>query len=103
MHDIMKRRLSRNRPMTTISMRIPIDMVDSMKIIAPEKGIASYQTLAKMYIAQGLREDEAKYVFSAAGALRDILDAEGIDPEVALRITKAVQAKTPIITHRNDE
>jgi len=51
----------KDRPMTSITLRIPIDVVDSMKAIAPLRGMAGYQSLLKLYISEGLRRDEAKY------------------------------------------
>ena len=46
--------------MTSITLRIPLDVVDSMKHIAPLKGVTGYQTLLKSYISDGLRQDEAR-------------------------------------------
>jgi hypothetical protein len=40
-------------------MRIPVDVVESLKEIAPHKGYTGYQTLLKSYISEGLRKDEA--------------------------------------------
>ena len=45
--------------MTSITLRIPVDVVDSMKTIAPRKGFSGYQALLKAYISQRLRRDEA--------------------------------------------
>lgn len=39
-------------------MRIPVDVVESLKEIAPHKGLKGYQTLLKAYISEGLRKDE---------------------------------------------
>jgi len=58
----LKKRLSKDRPMTTITLRIPIDVVDSLKEITPLKGLTGYQTLLKSYISEGLRRDEALLV-----------------------------------------
>ena len=43
--------------MTTISLRIPEDVVEDLKEIAPRLGIAGYQALIRAYIGQGLRAD----------------------------------------------
>ncbi|MDD4963561.1 MAG: hypothetical protein PHI11_06540 [Gallionella sp.] len=59
--DRLKTRLQKDRPMTSITLRIPVDVVDSMKEIAPHKGFSGYQTLLKSYISEGLRNDEARY------------------------------------------
>lgn len=44
-----------------IPLRIPVDVVDSLKEISPWKGLSGYQTLLKAYISEGLRQDEAEY------------------------------------------
>jgi predicted DNA binding CopG/RHH family protein len=57
--DTLKNRLNKDRPMTSITLRIPVDVVESMKAIAPLKGFSGYQALLKSYISEGLRRDEA--------------------------------------------
>lgn len=55
----MKKKLvpTRDRPTTSISMRIPVDLLDKLKRLAPLKGMAGYQSLIKYYIGQGMLED----------------------------------------------
>jgi len=53
----LRERLSSDRPMTTISFRIPEDVVDQLKHIAPLLGFSGYQPLIRAYIGQGLRQD----------------------------------------------
>jgi hypothetical protein len=55
----LQQRLRRDRPMTSITLRIPVDVVDSLKEIAPRKGLTGYQALLKAYVSEGLRRDEA--------------------------------------------
>ena len=57
----LKNRLRKDRPMTSITLRIPVDVVESMKTIAPSKGFSGYQALLKSYISEGLRRDEAQF------------------------------------------
>ena len=57
--DTLKKRLRKDRPVTSITLRIPVDVVESLKAIAPTKGLSGYQTLLKQYISEGLRRDEA--------------------------------------------
>jgi hypothetical protein len=59
--DTLKNRLNKDRPMTSITLRIPVDVVDSMKAIAPCKGFSGYQALLKSYVSEGLRRDEAQF------------------------------------------
>ena len=44
--------------MTTVTVRMPKDVVESMKAIAPIRGLSGYQTLLKLYLSEGLRRDE---------------------------------------------
>ena len=67
--ETLKTRLTKDRPMTSITLRIPVDVVDSMKTIAPHKGFSGYQALLKPYISEGLRQDEAQYSYSKEAKL----------------------------------
>jgi hypothetical protein len=53
----LKQRLRRDRPMTMISLRMPEDVVEDLKRIAPMLGFSGYQPLMRAYIGQGLRAD----------------------------------------------
>ena len=55
MRERLKVRLQRDRPMTTISLRMPEDVIDDLKEIAPALGFTGYQPLMRSYIGQGLR------------------------------------------------
>ena len=55
--DKLRERLRKDRPMTTISLRMPEDVVDELKQIAPLLGFSGYQPLIRTYIGQGLRQD----------------------------------------------
>ena len=50
--------------MTSITLRIPVDLVDSLKELAPKTRHSGYQALLKSYISDGLRRDEAKFTFA---------------------------------------
>jgi len=56
----LKKRLRRDRPMTMISLRIPQDVVEDLKQVAPLLGFSGYQPLIRAYIGQGLRRDLAR-------------------------------------------
>jgi hypothetical protein len=53
----LRERLRKDRPMTTIRLRIPEDVVEELKQIAPLLGFSGYQPLIRAYIGQGLRQD----------------------------------------------
>ena len=76
--DRLKKRLVKDRPMTSITLRIPVDVVDSLKEIAPRKGVSGYQTLLKAYISDGLRQDEAKFSSGQTARLIEALQKRGV-------------------------
>ena len=43
----LKKRLDKQRPMTTISMRFPVDVLDDLKRVAPLRGFSGYQPLIR--------------------------------------------------------
>ena len=91
-NDRIRQRLTAPRTMTSITLRIPEDVVASMKAIAPLRGMAGYQTLLKAYISEGLRRDEAELLSDPARRLAEALEARGVDPELleqAIRDTRA--------------
>lgn len=76
--DRLKKRLNKDRPMTAITMRIPVDVVESLKEIAPHKGFSGYQTLLKSYISEGLRKDEAQFSSNPSARLIEALRKRGV-------------------------
>ncbi|WP_425252784.1 hypothetical protein ACPJXG_26475 [Janthinobacterium sp. NFX145] len=82
--DRLKTRLAKDRPMTSITLRIPVDVVDAMKEIAPLRGFAGYQTLLKAYLSDGLRRDEAQLAQDSTARLIAALKKRGV-PEALLR------------------
>jgi hypothetical protein len=79
--DKLKQRLTKDRPSTSITIRIPEDVVESLKTIAPQKGFSGYQALLKFYISEGLRKDEALYQFGTT-ALLAALERRGVKRDV---------------------
>jgi len=53
----LKQRLQKDRPMTSVTLRMPEDVVADLKRIAPLLGFSGYQPLMRAYIGQGLRVD----------------------------------------------
>ena len=68
--------------MTTITVRMPVDVVESMKTIAPLKGMSGYQALLKAYVGEGLRRDEAQHVFGPAARFAEALRRRGVPAEL---------------------
>ena len=55
--ETLKKRLNRNRPMTSIAIRIPEDAIEDLKRVAPLLGFSGDRPLVRAYIGQGLRFD----------------------------------------------
>jgi len=53
----LRARLRQDRPKTMISLRIPEDVLEDLKLVAPRLGFSGYQPLIRAYIGQGLRAD----------------------------------------------
>ena len=53
----LKARLSKSRPMTVVTLRMPEDVIADLKRIAPHRGFSGYQPLIRAYVGQGLRDD----------------------------------------------
>jgi hypothetical protein len=89
----LKERLKRDRASTTITMRIPVDVVESLKALAPLKGFTAYQTLLKSYISEGLRRDEAQFDQPSAHKLAEVLKRRGVDEKVIDRALAEIDMK----------
>lgn len=80
--DLIKKRMVKDRPMTSITMRIPVDVVESMKTIAPKRGFSGYQALLKFYLSDGLRKDEAQFMVGPNSRLMEVLKKHGVPQTV---------------------
>ena len=76
--DTLNTRLTKDSPMTSITLRIPVDVVESMKTIAPCKGFSDYQALLKSCLSDSLRRDEAQFAFSKEAKLIAALKKLGV-------------------------
>ena len=72
--------------MTTISMRVPEDVIDDLKEVAPKLGFSGYQPLMRAYIGQGLRKDLARLESPGVQALEESLRRHGVGDEVILAV-----------------
>ncbi|KON81105.1 BrnA antitoxin family protein [Azoarcus sp. PA01] len=88
----LKNRLTKDRPMTSITLRIPADVVESMKAIAPQRGFAGYQTLLKSYISEGLRRDEAQFAATHEARLIETLKRLGVSSELIEKAEQELRA-----------
>jgi hypothetical protein len=74
--------MRKDRPMTVISLRIPEDVVDELKEVAPLLGVSGYQPLIRNYIGQGLRKDLSRLQNTPLERIAESLRRQGIADEV---------------------
>jgi hypothetical protein len=80
--EALKKRLDRSRPMTSVTIRMPEDVVEDLKQVAPLLGFSGYQPLMRAYIGQGLRTDLERLESETVTALIASLKRRGVSNEV---------------------
>ncbi len=80
--ETLKQRLRSDRPMKSITLRMPEDVVEELKAIAPLLGFSGYQPLIRAYIGQGLRQDLEKLEQSNLLELIESLKRQGVEENV---------------------
>lgn len=75
----LKKRLQKDRPMTSVEIRMPEDVVDDLTRIAPLLGFSGYQPLVRHYVGQGLRADLSRLDHSVVKNLVASLKRQGVD------------------------
>jgi putative aminopeptidase FrvX len=78
----LKKRLDRNRPMRTVSIQFPVDVIEDLKQVAPLRGFSGYQPLVRAYVGQGLRMDLERLENDTMAALVESLKRHGVSEEV---------------------
>lgn len=68
--------------MTTVTIRIPEDVIEDLKRLAPLLGFSGYQPLIRAYIGQGLRADLERLEGDTVSALIASLKRRGVSDEV---------------------
>ncbi len=97
MNERIQKRLRKDRPMTTISIRLPEDVIEDLKLLAPELGFSGYQPLIRAYIGQGLRRDLARLVESDQLKMKTVAESlrrHGVDEQVIAEALAEARAKT---------
>ena len=90
--DQLKKRLDKRRPMTTISMRFPSDVIEDLKRVAPLRGFSGYQPLVRAYVGQGLRVDLERLETDPVTAFVESLKRHGVSEDVIQEaLAEAVQ------------
>jgi hypothetical protein len=89
----LRRRLRGERPMTSVTLRMPADVVEALKRAAPALGFSGYQPLIRAYIGQGLRRDlERLEAPPDVGRIVKSLRRHGVSEHI---IKSAVEESTP--------
>jgi hypothetical protein len=78
----LKQRLDRNRPMISVTIRMPEDVVEDLKKVAPLLCFSGYQPLIRAYIGQCLRLDLEKFESDTVTALVASLKRRGVSDAV---------------------
>jgi hypothetical protein len=78
----LKKRLSKDRPMVSVTLRMPEDVVEDLKRIAPLKGMSGYQPLIRAYIGQCLRKDMRMLEDDQIAGLVSSLKRKGVSDSV---------------------
>ena len=94
MSERIQLRMRKDRPMTMVSIRLPEDVIDDLKEIAPALGFSGYQPLIRAYIGQGLRKDLELLENSPAKLLTESLRRHGVDDEVISAAIADAQLKS---------
>lgn len=77
--------------MIAVTLRMPVDVVDDLKLVAPKLGHSGYQPLIRAYVGRGLRADLERLEDPGIEALIDQLRRRGVDEAV---LAEAVAATT---------
>jgi hypothetical protein len=80
--ETLKKRLDKNRPMTAVTIRMPEDVVEDLKRLAPKLGFSGYQPLIRAYVGQGLRDDLERIENDAVIALIASLKRRGVSDDL---------------------
>ena len=78
MKDRIAKRLGKDRPMVQISIRMPQDVLDDLKMVAEILSFPGYQPLIRFYIGQALRKDLEKIESVHASELITSLKKHGL-------------------------
>lgn len=69
----LKQRLNKEREMTNVSLTMPEDVLEDLKVVALRLGFSNPEALMRAYIGQGLRQDLAR--LDASPELSNLLES----------------------------
>ena len=71
--------------MTTVTIRMPQDVVEDLKRVAPRLGFSGYQPLIRTYVGQGIRADLERLEEDPLTRVAESLKRQGVSDEVVDR------------------
>lgn len=80
--EALKKRLDRNRPMTSVTIRMPHDLLEDLKRLAPLLGFSGYQPLIRAYVGQSMRQDLKRLEMDKVAALIEGLKRRGVSEKL---------------------
>jgi uncharacterized DUF497 family protein len=78
MNKRLKKRFEKPRPMSSISIRMPEDVLENLKEVSTALGFSGYQPLIRFYIGQSLRKDLARIEGDPVAIMADSLRRHGV-------------------------
>ncbi len=75
----LKKRLSKERPLVSVQLQMPEDVLGDLQKIAAFQGMSSPEALMRQYIGQALRRDLELYDNSLVAVLIENLKRHGVD------------------------
>ena len=88
------KRLRRDRPMVSVTLRMPEDVIEDLKLVASEFGFSGYQPLIRAYVGHGLRKDLLRLEETEFDALVAKLRLSGIDESVLAKALAEMKSGT---------
>ena len=86
-------RLRPDRPMVSVTLRMPADVVEDLKRVATPLGFSGYQPLIRAYVGRGLRADLDRLQSSGVNALITSLRRRGVDEAILAKAMAEAGAK----------
>jgi len=68
--------------MTSVTIRIPENVIDDLKLRAPVVGFSGYQPLIRAHIGQGIRKDLRKVEADKVTSLIESLKRHGVSDKI---------------------
>jgi hypothetical protein len=90
----LKQRLSKERAMTSVSLTMPEDVLEDLRVVALRLGFSNPEALMRAYIGQGLRQDLAR--LDASPELSNLLESlrkYGVEEQILANAMADVTSK----------